>query len=200
MKRRLLIGAGLAVFAWASLTAHDWWVARQAVANERIAQLQRDIAAANARVRVRDRVLDSLRRADSAHKAQVRAQEAQAQVSAQGWAAAKTELRALAALNGGLVPLASVEAGVAKADVALLDCQQLNAGLKARNGNLEAQVAQHAANRVDLDSISTKKDSVLTETVKSLRPPWWVRSFSWVQDHAATLAIGAAGGFVLAKQ
>lgn len=194
-RKIITLFVGVLLLTWGSLSAHDWWVAREAAGRERIAQLQREIAAGNARVKARDHVIDSLERDGEVQKAQIHAQEVKADSSAQGWAEAKAELAAIADRNNGPVPYANVEAAGHKVDVALLDCQGLNVNLQSRITNLEAQVAEHKENRVDLDAISAKKDSVLAETVKILDPPWWKRSFSWIQDHAITLTVGAVGGF-----
>lgn len=190
----------LLAFTASGIRTHDWWVAHEAVAGAKIEQLERDIVAANARTAARDLELVSLRRADSVQKAQIAPLREAVKTSAAGWESAKAELRAEAATHAGLVPIAIVEAASAKADQALLDCQGLNAGLEVRITNLEAQVANQSATRVELDQVSVKKDSVLAETVTMLRPPIWKRAFGFVQTHAVAVALGVVGGFVLARR
>lgn len=199
---RAKIGAGLALalVLWASLEAHDWWVVRQAMLSEDISRRDQAIALRDAQIRKRDRELDSLKRRDAVLAAAARAAAHRADSTAAGWDDAKKQLEADAAAHGGLVSIEQVHVAEQKADVALLDCQALNQTQAARIDELVKQVANQAETRTDLNANRAAADSNRVDVVKLLKPPLWKRSFSWLQDHAITLAAGAVGGFILAKR
>ena len=62
-----------------------------------------------------------------------------------------------------------------------------------------AALANQDTTRADLDTNVTADHAVLKDTVAVLKPPWFRRFLGWVDDHAVTLAIGAGGGYIVAR-
>jgi len=178
--------------------ARDWWVAKKAVTESTIRAQENKIVARDIRIAALDKTLDSLRKADSTLKATEKNEVKLLMTSMQGWAQAKAQIEL--DTHDNLVPIMTVRLAETKADSTITNCRNLNTTKDARIANLVSQGVVHDTIRVEVNATRATLDSVVVETKELYVPPWWKRSFSWAQDHATTLLIGGAGGYVLAKR
>lgn len=212
--KKVAIGAAaLVVLIVSSITVGRWWSGQKAALTDQIAGLKAGIAsrdvqikARDAEIHVRDNVIAGMRHQDSARVDTITTKTEEAAAAKADLATAEHAIDADAETHAGLVPIAAVHEMELKGDVAVKSCEDLGTQKDQRIDGLLAQLANEAATRAQLESTraaldtnATAQTTVLKDTVAVLKPPWFRRFLGWVDDHAVTLAVGAVGGFVIAK-
>lgn len=196
-KKLGLIAAILVTFTIVSVTVDRWWGARELATRTTIEDLQRGNAVRDLKIKGRDRALAELQRRDSVHVVAIAKDSAQLKVASTQLATAKAAIDSDAALHAGLVPIIAVHELEAKYDAKVASCEHLNIDKDARIVDLQAQIANQAATRADLDVSKAADATILKDTVAVLKPPWFRRFVGWLDDHVVTVGVGGAIGAVV---
>lgn len=195
-----IIVAALLALTIASVEV-DAWVSGLKVAHaSEISELQRRIAVKDLKIKGRDRELAVLKARDTVIVRAIAHDSAVYASTKASLDSVKAAIDVDAAAHAGLVPILEVHQLETKYEAKVASCEHLSGEKDTRIDGLLAQIDNQAKTRADLDTNRTDEVKILKDTVAILKPPWIKRALGWIDDHVITLAIGAAGGFIIAKR